>query len=200
MTTEPFEGISFACVCASNVNRSMEGHRILKQHGFNVSSYGTNEIIRMPGAVSPITYDFGSTYEEILAQIKSENSSFYEEQGLIDMLEKDAETKPKPERFAATFNPASRCYFDVIFTYQEPVMFKVLTEFQENGNQKMKICHVVNIETPDSRAEAIKSATHTLDLASLLASAKDLTEELENLIEGFNKMHNNIVSFHIVTY
>ena len=79
-------------------------------------------------------------------------------------------------------------------------MFKVLTEFQENGNQKMKICHVVNIETPDSRAEAIKSATHTLDLASLLSTANDLTEELEDLIEGFNKTHNNIVSFHIVTY
>ena len=127
MTTEPFEGISFACVCASNVNRSMEGHRILKQHGFNVSSYGTNEIIRMPGAVSPITYDFGSTYEEILAQIKSENSSFYEEQGLIDMLEKDAETKPKPERFAAT-NTRQAYYF--CFTQGKFIYAQVAKQMQ----------------------------------------------------------------------
>ena len=192
--------ISFACVCASNVNRSMEGHRILQKNGFIVSSYGTNDVVRMPGAISPHSYDFGSTYDEILDQLKKEQNSFYEENGIISMLEKDAETKPKPERFASTFNPASRKYFEVIFTYQDTVLNKVLTEFYENGNQKMKICHVVNIETPDSRADAIKAADHTLELAQLFASAKDLTEQMEDLIESFNKTHNNIISFHIVTY
>lgn len=194
------KGIKFACVCASNVNRSMEGHKILQKNGFNVSSYGTNEAIRMPGAISPHCYDFGSTYIEILAELENENSSFYEENGLIEMLREDSKVKPKAERFSSTFNPATRSYFDVIFTYQFPVMTKVLTEFQENGNKNMKICHVVNIETPDSRIEAVKSSKYTLELAQLLSRSKNLTEEIEDILEEYNKANNNIVSFHIVTY
>ena len=193
---------TFACVCASNVNRSMEGHRILKDNGFKVSSYGANDFIRMPGSHSPHTYDYGSTYSEILGQLKQERDvAFYEEAGLIDMLEKDAATKPKPEKWAATFNPASRVYFDIVITYQESVLSKVLTEFQENGNQKMKLCFVVNIETPDTRADAIKSASHTLEIAQMLSGSDDLIEEIEDLIETFNRNHNhNIASFHIVSY
>ena len=30
-----------AVICSSNMNRSMEGHRLLKKKGYNVKSYGT---------------------------------------------------------------------------------------------------------------------------------------------------------------
>lgn len=195
------DSMTFACVCASNVNRSMEGHRILARNGYAVASYGTNEVIRMPGASNvPHQFDFGATYQEILAEMESKNDPYYEEQGLIKMLRDDADTKLKPERFASTFNPATLKYFDIIFTYQDTIMERVLDEFRENGNRTFQISHVVNIQTPDSREEALKSSGHTLRLAEMIANAKDLTENLESICEEYNLKYGNIISFHIVTY
>ena len=33
--------LRIAVICSSNMNRSMEGHRLLGKKGFNVKSYGT---------------------------------------------------------------------------------------------------------------------------------------------------------------
>ncbi|EAX91145.1 SSU72 protein-related protein [Trichomonas vaginalis G3] len=198
--------LAFACVCASNVNRSMEGHRVLKEAGFNVSSYGTNDYVKMPGASNvPLQFDFGATYKEILSKMESENNQYYEEQGLIKMLRDDANTKEKPERWSSTFNPATLKYFDVIFTYDNNVMDRVLNEFRENGNRTFQISHVVNIQTPDSRDNAILSRQYTLRLAQMLSAATDLTENLESIVDQFNMENGNpkdsfVASFHIVSY
>ena len=194
--------IRFACVCASNVNRSMEGHRILKKNKYNVSSYGTNELIKIPGPNgSSHSFDFGTTYREILDQLSSYDNPFYSDHGLIELMKKDDGTKPKAERFTATFNAASLAFFDVIFTYEKPIMLKVLNEFQENGNRTFQICHVINIQTVDNISEAVVSGGHTLNLAKeILKNHKKLTENIENIVEDFNHTSGNILSFHIVTY
>lgn len=193
---------SFACVCASNVNRSMEGHKILKKNGFNVSSYGTNEQIKMPGPQNRVnTYDFGATYEEILKDMISQGGTFYEEQGLLSMIEQDGLVKNKPERFASTFISTTRKYFNVIFTYkEEPIMKKVLDEFADNGNRMFRLCHIVNIETEDDREHAVMASHYTLDLAKAFEASNDITEDIESIIDSFNKNFGKLFSFHIVSY
>ena len=49
----------------------MEAHARLKKKGFNVRSFGTGDKIKLPGpsANQPNVYDFGTTYEEIHADL-----------------------------------------------------------------------------------------------------------------------------------
>ena len=45
------QSLRIAVICSSNMNRSMEGHRLLQKKGFNISSYGTgtqvNKFLRL---------------------------------------------------------------------------------------------------------------------------------------------------------
>ena len=41
------ETLRIAVICSSNMNRSMEGHRLLQKKGFNISSYGTGTQVRI---------------------------------------------------------------------------------------------------------------------------------------------------------
>jgi len=192
----------FACVCASNVNRSMEGHRVLKRNNYNVSSYGTNELIKIPGPNnSPMSYDFGTTYQEILDDMDKKSREFYESEGLMDMMRKNSEVKPKAEKFDSTFNSATRAYFDVIFTYKrDPIMDKVLTEFHEHGNKEYRLCHIINIETEDTISNALTSGTYTLKLAQRISDCKNITEQIEQIVDDFNNNMNNVLTLHIVSY
>ena len=40
------QSLRIAVICSSNMNRSMEGHRLLQKKGFNISSYGTGTQVR----------------------------------------------------------------------------------------------------------------------------------------------------------
>ena len=40
---------SIAVVCASNQNRSMNAHSLLKESGYKVESYGTSSHVKLPG-------------------------------------------------------------------------------------------------------------------------------------------------------
>lgn len=69
-----------ALVCASNQNRSMETHALLLSKGYtNVSSFGTNNKVRLPGPApdQPLIYDFGTTYASIIEDLRSRDEELY---------------------------------------------------------------------------------------------------------------------------
>ena len=85
--TEP-SSLRIAVVCASNMNRSMEAHRVLLASGFSVNSYGTNSLVRMPGATpdEQTVFKFGTRYLDMYEELKKRNLSLYSQNGTLKML------------------------------------------------------------------------------------------------------------------
>ncbi|KAJ2596703.1 RNA polymerase II subunit A C-terminal domain phosphatase, partial [Coemansia sp. RSA 1722] len=93
--------VKFAVICASNMNRSMEGHHQLKKHGYNIQSYGTGSLVRLPGpsANQPNIYEFGTPYTKIYSDLVSQNKGLYAKIGLLEMLERNQKVKLAPQKF-----------------------------------------------------------------------------------------------------
>lgn len=68
-----------AMVCSSNNNRSMEAHLILKNHGLDVSSYGTGAHVKLPGPSlrEPNVYDFGTPYRVMYDELRRKDPDLY---------------------------------------------------------------------------------------------------------------------------
>jgi RNA polymerase II subunit A C-terminal domain phosphatase SSU72 len=190
--------LHFACVCASNVNRSMAAHQTLMRNNFDVASYGTNSHISLPGPRERGNniFDFGTTYLEILANLEEQNHPLYTSLGVIEMIQRDKTIKEKPERFSSTFD--QKKYFEVIFTYERAILEKVVADFQANGNVTFQLCHIINIETLDDSAHALASAGTTLMLAKELSALPNITERIEGLLQAVDKKGE--LSYHIVSY
>lgn len=58
--------LRIAVVCSSNMNRSMEAHAALAKKQYNVKSYGTGKMVRIPGPTrnEPNAYEFGEWFYE----------------------------------------------------------------------------------------------------------------------------------------
>ena len=64
----------FAMVCAANMNRSMEAHKVVANAGLDVRSFGAGSRVKLPGADrdNPNVFDFGATtYQQKRAILKS---------------------------------------------------------------------------------------------------------------------------------
>lgn len=168
-----------AVICSSNMNRSMEAHAFLRKRGFDVQSYGTGDKIRLPGSSpsSQNVYDFGATYDEILADLRTKNEAFYTEKGILNMLDRNRRIKSAPERFQETDE-----VFDVLVTCEERVFDQVVEHFETREQVLKKLVHLVNIDIKDSHEDATVGSFHICKLVTELDNCNDLDDEIDGAL------------------
>jgi RNA polymerase II subunit A C-terminal domain phosphatase SSU72 len=174
--------IRYAVVCSSNMNRSMEAHSFLQKKGFNIKSYGTGNMIKIPGKSEkePNQYPFGTSYDDIYTDLKSKDKSLYTKNGMLHIMERNRRIKKGPEKFQETNGR-----YDVILTVEEKVYDQVLADFDEKGGQCDEPVHVINMNVVDNPEDATIGAFLLCDLASLLSSSEDLDNDIEEIIQEF---------------
>ncbi|EGF81846.1 hypothetical protein BATDEDRAFT_29671 [Batrachochytrium dendrobatidis JAM81] len=198
--------IKFAVVCASNQNRSMEAHHVLRQHNFSISSYGTGTAVRLPGpsADKPNIYSFGTPYDDIYNELASQDRHLYTQNGLLLMLDRNRRIKRAPERFQDTSD-----VFDVIFTCEERCFDAACESILNRSRQSNQPVHVINVEIIDNHEQATVGGKLILQLAQELVAnmsvdgqieaTTDLDQEIGALLEAFiDKTKANIL--YTITY
>lgn len=171
-------------VCASNMNRSMEAHAILKEHGYDVSSYGVGSQVKLPGASQdkPNVYPFGTTYQHIFEDLKSQDESLYMRNGLLKMLQRNAKVKQAPEKWQL-----NRDVFDVVVTFEDHVMEKVVDDLQSRPQDRLRPVVVININVKDNHEEAARVAPQALKLCQMLEESPEWEEEIDSIIRNFQQ-------------
>ncbi|XP_063683373.1 RNA polymerase II subunit A C-terminal domain phosphatase SSU72-like [Bolinopsis microptera] len=179
--------LSIAVVCSSNQNRSMEAHHLLSKKGFRTKSYGTGSKVKLPGPTvdKPNVYDFNTPYEQIAEDLRNKDMSFYTQNGLLNMLDRNKRIKGKPEKF-------QRCNeeFDLIVTCQERVFDQVLEYMNDREQVSMNLVHVVNVEIRDNHEEATLGSFIIYDLVEKLSNTEDPASDIDTVIDFLEKKRN----------
>lgn len=91
--------------------------------GFFVKSFGTGDKVKLPGTApdKPNVYDFGCSYDEIYQDLLNKDKTFYTQNGLLHMLDRNRRIKLGPERFQSCMEK-----FDIIITCEERVYDQVI--------------------------------------------------------------------------
>jgi len=73
----------------------MEAHSFLNKKGYDIESYGTGNMIKIPGESErkPNTYPFGTTYDHIYADLKSKDETLYTKNGMLHIMERNRRIK-----------------------------------------------------------------------------------------------------------
>lgn len=178
----PASNLNIAVVCSSNMNRSMEAHAFLSKKGFQVQSFGTGDKVKLPGTApdKPNIYDFSCTYEEIYQDLYNKDKSFYTQNGLLHMLDRNKRIKIRPERFQQTKEK-----FDVIVTCEERVYDQVI-EYMETRMPEDNTCvHVINIDIQDNHEEATIGAFLICELLTVMSKSDDLDNDIDEVLHQY---------------
>ncbi|KAL7677357.1 hypothetical protein ACOME3_003593 [Neoechinorhynchus agilis] len=144
--------LRFAIVCSNNQNRSMEAHNYMRTKGFNVRSFGTGKRVRLPGlsAEKPNIFSFDVSYESMYQRLSVKDKYFYTQNGVLNMLERNARIKKKPEKY-------QNCpdNFDILFTVEERIFDTVLESKIKGDLVSIEgWTHVINIPIEDNHEDA----------------------------------------------
>lgn len=188
--------MKIAVVCSSNQNRSMEAHDILSKKGFDVRSYGTGSVVKLPGPGpdQPNVYDFGTTYQFMYEDLYRKDPHLYTQNGILHMLERNKRIKPMPERFQDSSEE-----FDVIFTVEERIYDAVLEDLEARGSNSYTQVQVINVDVKDNHEDATLGAFLILELCNMIKEADDIENEIEDIVQEF-EIKNSRTLLHTVAF
>eukprot|EP00727_Mastigamoeba_balamuthi_P014220 m51a1_g9420 hypothetical protein (202) ;mRNA; f:369007-369684 len=176
-------GLRVACVCASNMNRSVEAHALLAKRGYDVRSYGTSSRTKLPGPAAdrPNVFDYGMTYGEIYAKLCQDDLELYTRNGVLSMLERNMTVKAGPERWQARANA-----FDVVFTFEQRVFDAVNADLEaKEAPDASEVVHVFNLATRDTHEDAMLGAADALRLLEMIDSCQEWENRLDSIVADF---------------
>ncbi|XP_027124937.1 uncharacterized protein [Coffea arabica] len=167
----------YAMVCSSNQNRSMEAHSLFKREGFDVSSYGTGQHVKLPGPSlrEPNVYDFGTPYKHMFDDLRRKDPELYKRNGILPMLKRNLAVKSAPQRWQENAADGS---FDVVLTFEEKVFDMVIEDLHNRNHVLMKPVLVINLEVKDNHEEAAIGARLALLLCQELESFEAWEESI----------------------
>ncbi|XP_073977180.1 ssu72 CTD phosphatase isoform X1 [Rhodnius prolixus] len=193
----PSSSLSVAVVCSSNMNRSMEAHAFLSKKGFRVKSFGTGDKVKLPGMAAdrPNVYDFSCTYDEIYQDLQNKDKSFYTQNGLLHMLDRNRRIKTRPERFQSSTEK-----FDVVVTCEERVYDQVVEYFENRTPVDSATVHVINIDIQDNHEEATIGAFIICELITMMSNTEDLDNEIDSLLHSYEAKCNRAILHCVLFY
>ena len=168
--------IKFSVVCASNFNRSMEGHCVMLDANLDVKSYGTGTSCKLPGKKQsePNIYPYGSaTYQEIYEDLEKKDFEFYSNNGLIKMVDRNRNIKERPEKFQ---EEAKKHKFDVIICCEERVYDAVIEDLASRENSDYPV-HCINVDIKDNAEQALLGGAIIRELAVYFEMSQDIHGE-----------------------
>ena len=177
----------YAMICSSNVNRSCAAHKKLKKAGLIASSYGAGAQVKMPGIGGPRVFPFGTPYDTIYKSLEQENKEYYIKNGMLPMMDRDRRIKTAPERWQDSDIVG---VVHVAICFEERIYELVEEDLGIREAQEFEPLHIVNIETKDNPEAAAKSADLALKLCQQIEEQEDISDDLSEIIEAFEKEHN----------
>ncbi|KAI8376183.1 RNA polymerase II subunit A C-terminal domain phosphatase SSU72 [Radiomyces spectabilis] len=187
----------YAVICASNQNRSMEAHNVLSKKGFDVSSYGTGTMVRLPGPsiTQPNIYPFGTPYEDVYQELKAKNEQLYTQNGLLTMLDRNRKVKQAPQRWHENLD-----MYDVIITCEERCFDAVVEDLLNRGQNYNTSTHVINVEIKDNHEDALLGGRAILQLCQMIEASSDIDADMAGIIEQFTERNKTHPILHTVAY